>query len=41
MGEWIKECRHENICESRELESYDVCNDSINHECMVGKQDRL
>ena len=41
MSEWIKECRHENIYESGELESYHVYNDSINHECMVGKQDRL
>ena len=41
MSEWIKECRHENIYESGELESYHVYNDSINHECMVGKKDRL
>ena len=41
VSEWIKECKHENIYESGELESNHVYNDSINHECMVGKQDRL
>ena len=41
MGEWMKECRHENMCESGELESYHAYNDSINYECTVGKHDRL
>lgn len=39
--EWMLECRHENICESWELESCHFYEDCVNHECLVDKQDRL